>query len=363
MPAKRLCFIILLLAAKSSFAQLGGGSTYSFLDMTSSARNAAMGGDQIAIKDGDLDMLYLNPAILDSSMNGYLATDFTNYYGGVNYGYVGYARTFNKVGNLAAGIMYANYGDFERADVNGIRQGSFSANESLLHFTYARPFGKYFSTGANLKFIFSQLAEYNSFGMALDLAATFHHPTKNWTVSLVTRNLGSQLKPYVKGQYEPLPISLDLGISHKLKYIPLRLSMTIVDLQKPNLTYDDPTNSSPAIDPLTGEPNKKKSNIGDAIMRHFIFSTELTIARRIFLRAGYNYGRRQELKVSSKPSTIGFSWGVGVKVHRFVFSYSRSTYHLAGGTNQISIMTNLGTHVKMPKRPKKEPKKKKTKDG
>lgn len=357
MRIRLLSILAFTLSASAAFAQLGGSSTYSFMDMTASARNAAMGGDQIAIKDGDLDLVYLNPAILDSSMNKYLVTDFTNYYGGINYGYIGYGHTFNKIGNMAFGVMYANYGSFTRADMNGTVQGNFSANETLLHATYARPFGRFFSTGANLKLIYSQLADYSSVGMAVDLAATFYHPQKNWTVSLVARNLGSQLKPYVTGQYEPLPLSLDLGVSHKLKYIPLRLSMTIVDLQKPDLTYKDPTNSPPDIDPLTGEAIKQKSNVGDAIMRHFIFSTELTIARRIFIRAGYNYGRRQEFKVASKPATVGFSWGIGIKVNRFTFSYSRATYHLAGGTNQISISTNLGTHIKMPKRVQKEPKK------
>jgi hypothetical protein len=330
--------------------------------MTASARNAAMGGDQIAIKDGDLDMLYMNPSILDSSMHMYLATDFTNFYGGINYGYIGYAHTFDKIGNMGFGVMYANYGQFTRADVNGTQLGNFSANEMLAHATYARGFGKFFSAGAHLKLIYSQLAEYNSFGMAFDLAATFHHP-KNWTVSLVARNLGTQLKPYVAGQYEPLPISLDLGVSHKLKYLPLRLSLTIVDLQKPDLTYRDPTNSEPEVDPLTGEANEYKVNIGDAIMRHLIFSTELTIARRIFLRAGYNYGRRQEFKVASKPATVGFSWGIGIKVNRFTISYSRATYHLAGGTNQISISTNLGKHIPLPKRVKKEKTKKEKSEG
>lgn len=356
-----LSAFLIIVCSLPGFAQLGGSSTYSFLDLTSSARNAAMGGDQIAIKDGDLDMLYMNPSILDSSMHMYLATDFTNFYGGVNYGYIGYAHTFEKVGNIGFGVMYANYGEFTRADANGTIQGNFSANETLLHGTYARPFGKFFSVGGNLKLIYSQLAEYNSFGMALDLAATFHHPKKNWTVSLVARNLGTQLKPYVAGQYEPLPLSLDVGISHKLKYIPLRLSMTIVDLQKPDLTYKDPTNSPPDVDPLTGEVIEQKTNIGDAIMRHFIFSTELTIARRVFIRAGYNYGRRQEFKVASKPGTVGFSWGVGIKVNRFIFSYSRATYHQAGGTNQISIITNLGKHVKLPKRVRKPKKKKESK--
>lgn len=364
-PLRLMRAILILLFFSFSlqtFAQLGGSSTYSFLDMPFSARNAAMGGDQIAIKDGDLDMLYMNPSILDSSMHMYLATDFTNFYGDINYGYIGYAHTLEKVGNMGFGVMYANYGDFTRADVNGTIQGNFSANETMFHATYARGFGKFFSTGANLKLIYSQLAEYNSFGVAVDLAATFHHPKSNVTVSLVARNLGSQLKPYVAGQYEPLPLSLDLGVSHKLKYLPLRLSMTIVDLQRPNLAYRDPTNSPPDVDPLTGEVTEQKINIGDAIMRHFIFSTELTIARRIMVRAGYNYGRRQEFKLASRPGTVGFSWGLGIKVNRFVFSYSRATYHQAGGTNQISIMTNLGKHVKAPKRVKKSKKEKPT-DG
>ena len=112
MRNRLLSVLVCLCVANAAFAQLGGSSTYSFLDLTSSARNAAMGGDQIAIKDGDLDMLYMNPSILDSSMHMNLVTDFTNFYGGINYGYIGYAHTLEKVGNMGFGIMYANYGEF-----------------------------------------------------------------------------------------------------------------------------------------------------------------------------------------------------------------------------------------------------------
>lgn len=337
-------------------AQLGGSGTYGFLNTTASARDAAMGGNMIAIKDGDLDLVQLNPAILDSSMHNYLVTDFTNYYADINYGYVGYARRFKKVGMLAAGLKHINYGTFTRADELGNVQGTFSANDGVFHLTYARPFGKFFSIGAAMKLIYSQYADYGSFGLGFDLAGVFHHPT-DWTVSIVARNIGSQLDPYVAGNYEALPIGLDIGISKKLKYVPLRMTMIIRDLQQPDLTYRDPTNSPPAVDPLTGERNEYETDIGDAIMRHLIFSAELTIAKRIMVRAGYNYGRRQELKVSSKPATAGFSWGVGVKINRFTISYGRATYHLAGGTNHISISTNLGEHIKVVRPPKEERKK------
>jgi hypothetical protein len=345
---------LLVVISSSAFAQLGGSGTYSFLNTTTSARDAAMGGNMSAIKDGDLDLVYLNPAILDSSMHNYLVTDFTNYYADINYGYVGYARNFKKIGMLAAGLKHINYGTFTRADELGNMQGTFSANDGVFHVSYARPFGKFFSAGAALKLIYSQYDDYGSFGMAIDLAGMFHDPKTDWSVSLVARNIGSQLDPYVAGNYEALPIGLDIGISKKLKYVPLRMTMIIRDLQQPDLTYRDPTNSPPAVDPLTGETNEYKTDIGDAIMRHLIFSAELTIAKRIMVRMGYNYGRRQELKVSSKPATAGFSWGVGVKINRFTVSYGRSTYHLAGGTNQISISTNLGQHVKIVRAPKKE---------
>lgn len=362
----RTCILLalaLLIFADTS-AQLGGSGTYGFLNVTTSARNAAMGGSMSAIKDGDLDLVYLNPAILDSSMHNYLVTDFTNYYAGINYGYVGYARTFKKVGTLAAGLKHINYGTFTRADELGNTQGTFSANDGVFHLSYARPFGKYFSVGAAMKLIYSQYAEYGSFGLGFDFAGVFHHPT-DWTVSIVARNIGSQLDPYVAGNYEALPIGVDIGISKKLKYVPLRMTMIIRDLQQPDLTYQDPTNSPPAVDPLTGEVNEYETDIGDAIMRHLIFSAELTIAKRIMVRAGYNYGRRQELKVSSKPGTAGFSWGVGVRINRFTISYGRATYHLAGGTNHFSISTNLGEHIKVVRTPKadREEKKRKKKEG
>jgi len=350
---------LLLTTAHAAFGQLGGSGTYSFMNLTTSARNAAMGGNMSAIKDGDLDLVYLNPAILDSSMHNYLVTDFTNYYADINLGYVGYARTFEKIGTLAAGIKHVNYGSFTRADELGNDLGTFTANDGVVHLSYARGFGKYFSAGAAFKMLYSQYAEYNSFGVGVDIAGLFHDPETDWTVSVVARNIGTQLDPYVSGEYEPLPIGLDIGISKKLKYVPLRMSMIIRDLHRPGqLVYQDPTNSPPAIDPLTGEVNEYKVDIGDAIMRHLIFSAELTIAKRIMVRMGYNYGRRQELKVNTRPGTAGFSWGLGVKVNRFTISYGRATYHLAGGTNQFSISTHLGEHVKTVRAPKDERKNK-----
>jgi hypothetical protein len=68
---------------------------------------------------------------------------------------------------------------------------------------------------------------------------------------------------------------------------------------------------------------------------------EFQIHKNFALRAGYNYKRRQELKVDSRKLMVGFSWGFAFRVKRFHFTYARSTYPLASSPNYFSITTSL----------------------
>jgi len=56
---------------------------------------------------------------------------------------------------------------------------------------------------------------------------------------------------------------------------------------------------------------------------------------------GYNYKRRQEMKMNSWPGMVGFSFGFGFRIKKFHMAYGRSSYHLAGGSNHFSLTTNL----------------------
>lgn len=76
-------------------------------------------------------------------------------------------------------------------------------------------------------------------------------------------------------------------------------------------------------------------------MRHFLVGLEINVGKNITLRTGYNYRRRQEMKIETKPGMVGFSWGIGVKISKFRISYGRAVYHLAGGTNHFSFCMNL----------------------
>ncbi len=324
-------------------AQIGGDGVYRFLNMPVSARAAAMGGNFLAVKDGDLTQALFNPSVISPEMDNNLALSFVDYFTDINYGSATYAKSFNQIGTYTATMQYLNYGEFTYADETGETFGTFTANDLALSLGWGRQLDSLFSIGANLKMIYSGLEDYQSFGVAVDVAGSYYNPDQRLTISLVARNIGSQLKPYRSGNYEPLPFEINLGLSQKLKHLPFRYSILLTNLQKWDLTYDDPNDPDQQIDPISGEVNEKDSfsEFGDKALRHVVIGGEFIPSKFFSIRFGYNYQRRQELGVYSKMGMVGFSWGLAVKVSKFQIEYSRATYHLSGSPNYITIRTNL----------------------
>lgn len=342
---KKSFFLLLSICCLPRFfySQIGGGSTYSFLNLPVPARVAALGGNLICVKDGDLNLAYDNPSLLDSTMNNSLVLNYISYFADINYGYAAYAKHFKNIGTFSAGVDYMNYGKFTQADDNGVITGEFRAGDYLLNIGYGRPLDSVFSVGANLKTIYSAYSTYSSVGTAIDIASTYFNKKKRFTMALVLKNMGLQWKPYVAGNREPLPFEIQYGISKKLKHAPFRFSVILQHLEKWDLTYEDPANPSVTVDPLTKEVKQKSGlqKFGDKTMRHIIFGTEFLITRNLHLRVGYNYERRQELKVDTAPGMVGFSFGLGLKISKFQLSYGRAIYHLAGPSNNLSIGTSI----------------------
>jgi len=336
-----LSSLLIFVFSSSLFGQIGGNHTYEFLNFTSSARIAAMGGDFLTINDNDITLASTNPSIINPEMHNMLGVAYADYYADINHGLATYSRTFNKIGSFAASMQYLSYGKFDYADVTGERSGQFYAGETALNIGWGRQLDSLFSIGANLKFIYSSLESYNSFGMAVDVAGSYNSRDRTFTVSLIGKNIGRQLKAYQGGNIEPIPFELQMGLSKRFKHLPFRFSVLYNNIEKWNLRYEDPQDVQ--TDPITGEveTESKISEIADNFMRHIIFGGELVIAKVLSLRAGYNYGRRQELKVTNKAALVGFSWGFGIKVYKFHIGYARSTYHLHGSPNYITLTTNL----------------------
>lgn len=336
-------FLLIILCPLLCLGQTGGGSTYKFLALPISAREAATGGFLIPVKDQDINLSFTNPSLLSPEMNNALTLSYINYFTDINYGYAGYVRSFDSVGTFSGGIKFINYGKFTEADATGMQTGEFKAAEYSFDFGYSRQLDTAFSIGANIKTIYSALYNNISMGSAIDLAGTYFNSKKRFTSALLVKNIGLEWKPYVKGNREPLPFEVQLGISKKPEHVPFRISVTWQKLQKWDLTYNDPANPPLTKDPLTGDPIKvnKLKNFSGKVGRHLVFGGEFLLTKNFHINLGYNYLRRQELKVETRPGLSGFSFGFQLKINRFSLSYGRATYSVAGASNHFTISTNI----------------------
>ncbi|HNQ59629.1 MAG TPA: type IX secretion system protein PorQ [Bacteroidales bacterium] len=345
---KNILVLSIILGLGNSFcqAQTGGTKTYEFLNLPTSARAAALGYNVLSISDNDISLVNTNPSLLNPEMHNNLVLSFVDYFADINYGYATYARSFSKTGNFAATLQFIDYGTFTSADPTGSIQGSFGANELALNLSWGRSLDSNFSIGASLKGIYSSFESYTSTGIAVDVAGSFILPEQFLSISLIARNIGLQLSTYSSTGSEDLPLEIDLAVSKRLEHVPLRFSIIATNLQKWDLTYTDPFLIE--TDPLTGEEKQKNglSGFPDKLMRHFIFGAELQPVKALSLRLGYNYQRRQQLKLESKMGMVGFSWGIGLKISKFQLNFAHSIDHLAGAPNYISLSTNFGDFLK-----------------
>ena len=346
--ATLLNILILLGSVQSVFSQVGGKSTYDFLDLTNSPRVTAMGGDFLAIKDDDITLALSNPSLLTKKMDNNLSLNFIDYFANINYGFVSYSKTYNQLGSFDATMQFVDYGNFTAADATGQITGNFSAGDYAANLGWGRELDPHFSIGANAKFIYSKMETYYSFGLGVDVAGTYYNKKRNFTASLIAKNIGREIKAYIPGNPEPLPFEIEAGISKKLEHVPFRLSIIFNHIEQWKLIYTDPSDPSSVINTQTGAINHQTwiQQNTENLARHLVIGGEFSVTKNFFLRLGYNYGKRQALEVYSSPGTSGFSWGVGIRVSKFNLSFARSMYQRGESPNYISITTNLSEFIK-----------------
>jgi len=323
------------------FCQTGGTHTYDFLNLTNSARVAALGGKNISLNDSDLNLPFHNPALLTPQMDKNIVFNYVSYFADINYEYVSYAFDIKNTGTFALGMHYVDYGKFIAADQTGLITGNFYAAEYALNLFYSRAIDSSFHWGVNVKTIYSNLEHYNSTGIAADAGITYSTSDKLTTVAMVMKNLGMQITSYTGMYREPLPFEIQLGVTHKLSHAPFRFSFTAQNIQRYKLTYDLPDQSNTDN---TDNTTTSQSNFGkftDNLFRHIIAGVEFLPGKTIFFALAYNYQRRQELALADSPGSVGFSFGFGIRLKRFSISYGRATYHAAGGSDHFSFLLDL----------------------
>jgi hypothetical protein len=334
-------FVALLLCAGSSFAQIGGLTSFNYTNIPGSARVAAMGGNYFAIKDGDVHLAQFNPSLLDSNMHQKVGLSFVDYFDGIAMGYATYAHRLKPRITGGATLQFCNYGKQIELDALGYEIGQFTASDYSLNLSAGYEIDSLWSGGLTLKTMYSALANYSSVALAIEGGITYSKPSKNFSASMVFNNLGYQLKTFTDNNREKLPFQLQIGLVKRPAHAPFRFSVVYSNMQRWDLVWENP-NRVIITDPITGEIiEKEKWIFGDKFMRHVTVGSEFILSKNFNLRVGYNYRKRQELKLEDKPGTAGFSYGFGVRVSKFHISYGRSIYHLAGPSNHISVTTSM----------------------
>lgn len=294
--------------------------------------------------DDDPIMAQQNPALLSDTLHNRLGLTFSNYLADINYGYAGYARSFPKLGVFHAAVQFVNYGELTYRDETGNDQGTFKAAEWMAMLGMAKQI-KGISLGANIKWIFSQLApEYTSQGLALDLGAAYQSKNKLFSAGISAKNLGIQLTPYANAaDTEPLPFELVAGISQKLQYMPFRFSLTFIQLQQAQLIYQDP-NEEQEFD-LNNNPIDNDPKFSDKVFRHLVLGGELLLGNALRIRGGYNHMRRQELRSELRGGLSGFSLGAGIRTRRVHLDYGFAGYgsNAQFATHQFTLSLRLGS--------------------
>lgn len=322
-----IVFLTIIISVKG---QTGGDATYEFLNLSPNALLSSLGGTNVSLWGDDPNYYMQNPALLNELSCQQLAINYTNYFAGINYGSINYAMPYKNLGNFAAGITYLNYGKFKKTDPSGNITGSFNAAEYAFNLIWSYNIDSLWNIGMNLKPVISQMEQYNSLGLALDIGAAYHSRDGLVSAGLAMRNIGLQLTTYT-GTRERLPFEITAGVSGKLEHAPLRLSLTLIHLEKYDLLHEY----------LVDENSINSSSVADLtenIMRHMIVGVEFIPSENFFISSGFNYKRRKELLLDSKASTVGFSLGLGIKTSRINLYFSRSKYHLAGSLNTFSLI-------------------------
>ena len=328
-------FLFMAIVAKAQ----AGKKVYQFVELPASARVGALGGVPQAIADNDLNLATINPSLLSVKTEQKATINYTNYVAGISLANVAYSfHTKYAPGTLAAGLVYLNSGKTTRYDEWGNSSGSFSSNEVAFCLSYCQHFDTCFAIGASLKPVFSHIGDYTSIGLLADVATTYKFRNNRTTTSVLLRNFGSQITAY-DDNYADTPFEILAAISHTLEHAPFRISLVLQQMQKFKLKPGNKNTTD--LGSEVDDNDNKLPNFIDNCLRHCVLGIELFPEKTFTLRGGFNYKRRQELKLSNSPGMAGLSFGFGLKLKRFSVEYANARYTLGGRSNHFSIVMNL----------------------
>lgn len=334
-----------LLATAPVFAQVAGGQrAMEFLRLPSGPHVSALGGINVSNPDKDISLAMQNPSLMRPGLHNTLGLNYNAYYSGISLANLQYGYHLPKLEtSFLLGVQYMNYGNFTRTDNLGNNMGDFQANDYAVTIGASRRYKDKWRYGAAVKYAQSTLYDKNSYAALADVGITYMDTANMITIGAVAKNMGVTLKKYnPNNPAEPLPFDLQLGITKRFRYVPLRLLATVHHLYEWDIRYDNPADIQNTNLFGNADSNAKpKTYFADKLFRHFIFGAEILIGKRILVSASYNHLHRSEMVLKEKTGLAGFAFGVGVDLNKFQVHFARSHYHIAGAYNEFGLSMSL----------------------
>lgn len=280
---------------------------YNFLRLPVSAHASALGGDNISLIDDDQTLIFHNPALLSSVSDKTVSFNYMNYMQGANMMSVAYNKNIQDRTSIAVSGQFINYGTMKQTTADNVIVGDFSAKDISLAGYFSYMLTDHLAGGVSAKFITSYIGSYHSLAMGIDLGLNYYDPEQDLSLSLVTKNLGGQLKAY-NDTYEKMPIDVQLGATKRLTQSPFRFSATVVNL----------------------------NNWDQKFIHHLVCGMDILLSEQIWVGMGYNFRRANEMSVASSDSEsshgAGFSIGTGVNLDRFKLNLAYGKYHVSSSS-------------------------------
>lgn len=309
---KKLVFTLLITLLCSITQAQESQTEYNFLRLPISAHAAALGGNNISIIEDDPALMFSNPALAASVSDMTIGLSYMNYMKGANYMGASFTKAIKEKATLGAGIQYMGYGKMKEVDENNVQTGEFTASEIAVEAIFSYELARNLVGGITGKFITAHIGNYNSMAVGVDLGLNWYEPESEWSVSLAAKNLGGQVKAYEE-DFGKMPFDLQLGVSKTFSALPVRLSVTFVDL----------------------------SHYDYRFINHLNLGAEVLLSESIWIGGGYNFRKADEMKIGigddQSSHGAGFSIGGGLNLERFKLNLAYGKYHASAN----SIMVNL----------------------
>ena len=303
-----LLFTLIVIVTKAQESQ----TTYNFLRLPVSAHVAALGGDNITITDDDPTMIFHNPALICDSTLKAINLNYMTYMEGTKTASAAFVKSYNEKATWGVSAQYMDYGDIREFGADHIETGEFSAKDIMIGASFAYLLGKNITGGITAKYITSTIAGYNSMAVAVDLGLNYYDAEKGISVSAVAKNLGGQIKAY-HDEFESIPLDLQLGVSKKLGNAPLRFSATMSRL----------------------------NDWDGGLKNHLAIGADLLLSSTMYIAAGYNFRRANEMKIAEDEGEsnhgAGLSVGGGIQLERFKLNVAYAKYHVSTSSLLFNI--------------------------